>query len=285
MEFVSKPVPMKARADNHFRFCILSLDSRHHPGSGCLICNVHLVRLVLEIESSLGNIASGLVWSAKLSASVTVIDLFAGPGGLGEGFSSLETGGFRPFRIGLSVEKESSAHRTLELRSFFRQFKNKAPEEYYQYLKGDLTREELFAAYPTQSRKAIEETLGGPRALGDPDDDRFIRKGLKSLLSSERRFVLIGGPPCQAYSLVGRARNRGISGYKAEDDHRHFLYREYLNVLNMVEPEAFVMENVKGILSSKIQGQHIFPTILEDLADPAKALSKRSGARYRIFAH
>ena len=95
---------------------------------------------------------------------------------------------------------------------------------------------------------------------------------------------MIGGPPCQAYSLVGRARNRGISGYKAEDDHRHFLYREYLNVLNMVEPEAFVMENVKGILSSKIQGQHIFPTILEDLADPAKALSKRSGARYRIFS-
>ena len=44
MEFVSKPVPMKARADNHFRFCILSLDSGHHSGSGCLICNVHLAR-------------------------------------------------------------------------------------------------------------------------------------------------------------------------------------------------------------------------------------------------
>jgi DNA (cytosine-5)-methyltransferase 1 len=218
-------------------------------------------------------------------SKVSVIDLFAGPGGLGEGFSAYSPSrGFRPFNIELSVEKEASAHKTLELRAFFRQFEGSAPDEYYSYLKGKMSREDLFSAFPTQSAAAIEETLGGPRALGDADDDKVIQKRLKQLRSTTDRFVLIGGPPCQAYSLVGRARNKGNSAYRAEEDHRHFLYREYLNVLHTMQPEVFVMENVKGILSSKINGQKIFPTILEDLSNPAKALGKRGGKGYRIHS-
>lgn len=80
--------------------------------------------------------------------------------------------------------------------------------------------------------------------------------------------VLIGGPPCQAYSVVGRARNMGKEDYVAENDHRHFLYREYLNVISEFKPAVFVMENVKGILSSKVDDGHIFERILNDLRRP-----------------
>lgn len=52
----------------------------------------------------------------------------------------------------------------------------------------------------------------------------------------------------RAYSLVGRARNRGVVGYKAEEDPRHFLYQHYLKIIKKYSPAAFVMENVKGIL-------------------------------------
>ena len=95
-------------------------------------------------------------------------------------------------------------------------------------------------------------------------------------------FVVIGGPPCQAYSLVGRARNKGIKGYRADKDERHFLYEEYLRVLWEMKPEVFVMENVKGILSSKVSGTPVFPTILADLKHPGKALGKIGGKGYEL---
>jgi DNA (cytosine-5)-methyltransferase 1 len=216
---------------------------------------------------------------------VSVIDLFAGPGGLGEGFSSYQDQNNRhPFKIAISVEMEPNAHNTLQLRAFFRQFSPNAPDEYYDYLKGKISRETLFGEYPDEAAAAISETLEGPRELGKEYDDIVIRKALEKLKKTKGPRVLIGGPPCQAYSLVGRSRNKGKKGYVAESDHRHFLYREYLNVLQVMQPEVFVMENVRGILSSKINGQRIFPTILEDLGNPSKALNKRGGHGYRIHS-
>jgi len=79
------------------------------------------------------------------------------------------------------------------------------------------------------------------------------------------RTVVIGGPPCQAYSIVGRARNKGKVGYKPAKDERHFLYREYIAILERIRPAAFVMENVKGILSSSVDGKAIFSQVLADL--------------------
>ena len=97
------------------------------------------------------------------------------------------------------------------------------------------------------ARAEIDERLDIIRAVGNGDT------------------VLIGGPPCQAYSLVGRARNRGNSEYDPAADHRHFLYREYIRILDRLRPAAFVMENVKGILSSKVEGEGIFKRVLSDL--------------------
>ncbi|PUA28662.1 MAG: DNA (cytosine-5-)-methyltransferase [Cellvibrio sp. 79] len=221
-----------------------------------------------------------------MSDHVKIIDLFAGPGGLGEGFSVYrdKKTGECPFSIAVSVEKEASAHKTLQLRSFFRKFsKENVPDEYYQYVRGEITKKTLFDAYPEEAKAAYEETLHEPRALGV--DDEYIYKQIrKSLREHDGPKVVIGGPPCQAYSLVGRARNMGKIGYDAKKDHRHFLYKEYLNILNIVEPEVFVMENVKGILSSTVDGELIFPKILNDLRCPGKAIGKSSKYSYRIFS-
>jgi len=73
----------------------------------------------------------------KITNEIPVIDLFAGPGGLSEGFASYCFGTDRPFRIRLSIEKDIWAHQTLELRAFFRQFGSRVPEDYYGLLRGE----------------------------------------------------------------------------------------------------------------------------------------------------
>ncbi|MDI1359689.1 hypothetical protein [Methylobacter sp.] len=117
----------------------------------------------------------------------------------------------KPFDITLSVEKENSAWRTLRLRAFTRQFKGGLPSEYYGYIAGKLgnsPEDELFKIYPAQADQANKEAL--QFTLGDDcnlDLDALVRERLKK----SNNWVLIGGPPCQAYSLVGRARNKGNS--------------------------------------------------------------------------
>lgn len=102
---------------------------------------------------------------------------------------------------------------------------------------------------------------------------------------SDRKWVLIGGPPCQAYSVIGRSRNQGNKKYVPEDDHRHFLYRTYLGLLAELHPPVFLLENVKGMLTSRVSGNLILPSILRDLSDPAKATGmKDKGPTYRIHS-
>jgi DNA (cytosine-5)-methyltransferase 1 len=93
--------------------------------------------------------------------TVPVIDLFAGPGGLGEGFAScFHNSKESRFEIRLSIEKDPTAHRTLQLRSFFRSFQGNPPVEYYDYLRGRISRDELFSInkFSRNLRRAEEET-------------------------------------------------------------------------------------------------------------------------------
>lgn len=220
------------------------------------------------------------------TGEILVIDLFAGPGGLGEGVSSVtDIDGNRPFKIGVSVEKESSAHKTLTTRAFYREIQdsNEGVASYNEYLSGLISREQLFQRYPEQAERAQKETLYQPKALGA--DNEIIHKRIKELVEAhgEQPKVVIGGPPCQAYSLAGRSRNAGIKDYKAENDDRNFLYKEYLKVLSIAQPDVFVMENVRGILSAKVNGKEMFPQILKDLCNPAR-ITKISSPKYRIFS-
>ena len=207
-----------------------------------------------------------------------VVDLFAGPGGLGEGFSSFKD----KFKILVSAEMEKSAHKTLMLRAYYRQLKSNAPEllgDYYDYCNGispDPVSERTEGYWKKALYEARQITLGSPEGNKELDDI------IDAELDPERPWVLIGGPPCQAYSLVGRARNKGKVGYSAHDDHRHFLYKEYLRIISRYRPTVFVMENVKGILSSTVSGKRIFHDILEDLTSPDAASGKNENERYVI---
>ena len=220
--------------------------------------------------------------------SIPVIDLFAGPGGLSEGFSTHRNG--TGFQVALSVEKDTAAHRTLELRSFFRQFpKNLVPEIYYQYIRGEnVDRETLFSAFPDAAQTA--KKVAWHVTLGEVPISEVIDR-VASALSDSDHWVLLGGPPCQAYSIAGRARMKGMKKFKT--DHRHTLYREYLKILAALQPTVFVMENVKGILSSRHQDETIFGRILEDMRNPWDALSTADRVQmpqpvsmhgYRIFS-
>ena len=206
--------------------------------------------------------------SGQSGPQVPIVDLFAGPGGLGEGFSALDG---NLFRIAISVEMEETAHRTLRLRSFFRQFeKDCVPPEYYAYVRGDIPIADLTAAYPCEWKQA--ETEAWLAELG-AEEHAHVRARVDEALGTECNngdAVLIGGPPCQAYSLAGRSRMRPVQGTEFESDSRHFLYREYLKILADHAPSAFVLENVKGMLSSTTDGEQILARYRGIFATPGR---------------
>lgn len=221
---------------------------------------------------------------------IKVIDLFSGPGGLGEGFSACpvsEGSEEKAFEIAISIEKEKSAHATLLLRSFFRKLNDKQKEVYYDFMKGKLgtkPSDQLYGMFPDIYDAAQKEAL----CLELGKDNNKINRAIREAVGDDE-CILIGGPPCQAYSLAGRSRNMGNKDYNAKDDQRNFLYLEYLKVIGRFQPALFVMENVKGMLSAKIDGKPIFDSIYNDLKNPCSTstTSPEKGRvvhRYKLFS-
>ena len=203
-------------------------------------------------------------------APIPIIDLFAGPGGLGEGFASLKADGNPVFRIGLSIEKDPIAHRTLTLRSVFRQLRPRnAVKYYYDYISGRIT-EKAFRAVP-EVAEAFAHASEEARCIElGKTDPKIVDNEIRKVLRDSKQWILIGGPPCQAYSLAGRARRTQDKAF--DQDEKHFLYREYLRIIQVHKPTVFVMENVKGLLSSSHSGKSMFNRIIEDLSSPRKGL-------------
>ena len=127
-----------------------------------------------------------------MTTPIKIIDLFAGPGGLGEGFASVGRPDNPIFKIVASIEKEPSAHQTLTLRAFTREFEERGlPAEYYQYVGGEITKDQLVTQYPTEWANANLETLGRPTALGE--DNGLIHSAIRRALgANEDPWVLIG---------------------------------------------------------------------------------------------
>ena len=163
------------------------------------------------------------------------IDLFAGAGGLSEGFIRA---GFKPVA---HVEMNKEACDTIKTRTAYHWLKaNKKIKIYNDYLKSETkNKEELWRSVPecvinsVLNKEISENTLPG------------IFKTIDNQLYGKKVDLIIGGPPCQAYSIAGRARK------DMDSDPRNHLYKHYVKFLVKYKPKMFVFENVPGILSAK----------------------------------
>ncbi|WP_271783688.1 DNA cytosine methyltransferase [Aquimarina algiphila] len=164
------------------------------------------------------------------------IDLFSGAGGLSEGFIKA---GFNPIA---HVEMDTHACNTLETRLIYHKLKaeNKL-DHYYNYLNNKTSREKFISVFGDMllSKSVLNVSIGGK------NNDDIFRK-IDELSGDKGIDLVIGGPPCQAYSLVGRARDK--DGMK--NDPRNYLYKEYAKFLKNYDPTVFVFENVIGLITA-----------------------------------
>lgn len=163
------------------------------------------------------------------------IDLFAGAGGLSEGFIRE---GFHPVA---HVEMNQEACDTLKTRLAYHYLsqRNKL-KTYFSYLQKEITREELWNVIPD----GIIESVINDEISGKTIE--YIFKQIDEKLDSKNVDLIIGGPPCQAYSLIGRSRDPN----RMEGDKRNFLFRYYAQFLIRYKPKYFVFENVLGLLTA-----------------------------------
>ena len=179
---------------------------------------------------------------ADKQSNYNFIDLFAGAGGLSEGFFQA---GFRPIA---HVEMNKNASKTLETRSAYYYLKNTGNLSLYkQYLSGKVSCDDFMKQIPVSVTKTvINETLSDETL---PTVFKTI-DGIMKIRGIEKVDVIIGGPPCQAYSLVGRAQSSHMET-PMEDDPRNYLYKLYARFLKKYQPRMFVFENVTGIESAQ----------------------------------
>ncbi len=184
------------------------------------------------------------------------IDLFAGAGGLSEGFVRA---GFNPIA---HVEMNKDACDTLRTRTAYHWLKEQGRvEEYYDYLKDIITREELWSKIPKHLIKSVINTEISDETLP------AIFSQIGTELGKKKVDVVIGGPPCQAYSVAGRVRK------DMTNDPRNHLYKHYVKFLKEYQPKMFVFENVPGILTAK--NGHYLELIFEAVREAGYELDKK----------
>ena len=155
------------------------------------------------------------------------IDLFAGAGGLSEGFIRE---GFNPIA---HVEMNKEAADTLKTRLAFHYLnENNKVSKYYSYLKGEITRAELWNSIPQEIISSVINSEITKKTI------EGIFDNINEQLGSKKVDAIIGGPPCQAYSLVGRSRDPN----RMSGDKRNYLFRHYADFLVRYKPKYFVFE-------------------------------------------
>ena len=166
------------------------------------------------------------------------IDLFAGASGMSEGFIKA---GFNPIS---HIEMDKDACDSIKTRAVYHYLTKEGKEKnYIDYLRGNISREQLYGQVP---KKVLDSVLN----IEITDDSiKGIFSKIDTLLQGEKVDLIIGGPPCQAYSLLGRHQEN------IENDPRNKLYIQYGRFLKEYDPKAFVFENVPGLLSAN-KGQH-----------------------------
>lgn len=165
--------------------------------------------------------------------TLNFIDLFSGAGGLSEGFIKA---GYNPIA---HVEIDTHACNTLETRLVYHKLKAENKIGFYcDYLQNRISREDFIKKFGNSDLSDSVLNIG----IGGKNNDTIFKK-IDKLAANNEVDLIIGGPPCQAYSLVGRSRD--AKGMK--DDPRNFLYKEYAKFLKNYKPKVFVFENVLGL--------------------------------------
>ncbi|APF17521.1 DNA-cytosine methyltransferase [Caldithrix abyssi DSM 13497] len=168
----------------------------------------------------------------------TYIELFAGAGGLSEGFIRA---GFRPV---FHIEMDRYAALTLKTRIAYHYLKGKGKIEIYnKYITGRITGDELYKYVPDYELDSVVN-----EEIRDDNVEKLFRiiKNHMLINNVSKINVIAGGPPCQAYSIIGRARDP----YRMKYDKRNYLYKLYVRFLNEFRPDVFVFENVPGLISA-----------------------------------
>lgn len=179
-----------------------------------------------------------------------IIDLFSGAGGLTEGFR-------KEFEVIKHVEKERAACETLKLRdSFYYLEKHNMINQYYDFLKGEISEKQLYSFVP---KKIFKRTINAE--INDKNIQSIFNEIDYDLDDTKNITGIIGGPPCQAYSTIGRSRNAS----KKSEDERIYLYKYYIDFLKKYKPIFFVFENVKGLLSFRdVDNELLFPKMQQE---------------------
>lgn len=185
---------------------------------------------------------------------LNIIDLFSGAGGLTEGFRDT---GF--FNLIAHVEMDHSASKTLKLRDAYYYLKEKNNLNlYYDYITGKISRDEFFSKIPEYVISKVINVGIGEDTIEDIFSTIDVNKNYQKI------HGVIGGPPCQAYSTIGRSQNEKIK----EQDERIYLYKYYIKFLERYNPDFFIFENVKGLLSYKdLDGQKLLDKIINEFSN------------------
>ena len=185
-----------------------------------------------------------------MSSKLNYLDLFAGAGGLSEGFIRAE---FNPIA---HVEMDPAACYTLRTRMAYHWLKAEGNlEQYANYLEGNINRKEFYDSVPNEVIESVINAEIGEKTLPD------IFSQIDGLLSNQEIDLIIGGPPCQAYSHIGRAR----CPKRMKGDPRNDLYTFYAEFLREYEPKYFVFENVPGLLSATDEEGDSYLNLMQDL--------------------
>ncbi|MFZ2499305.1 DNA cytosine methyltransferase [Methanosarcina sp.] len=176
-----------------------------------------------------------------MKSKYTVLDMFSGAGGLSEGFFQ------QGFEFVSHIEKDKYARNSLETRAIYHALKNSNNEKIYrEYILGNFNRDEFIQKFKELELPPIGLLEGEISESNEDSMKKEIQKHI-DVLNIDSVDVMIGGPPCQAYSLAGRGRKPE----EMKDDPRNYLYKHYTSFLKNFEPKIFVFENVPGIRSAK----------------------------------
>jgi DNA (cytosine-5)-methyltransferase 1 len=170
---------------------------------------------------------------------MNIIDLFAGAGGLSEGFR------LAGYNIVAHIEMDKSACTTLRTREAYYYLKSSNKLKLYlDYLEKKINRKQLYEQIPSKVLNSVIESEISNKTFSSITS--IIDERMKSI-GNNNIDLIIGGPPCQAYSYAGISRDPN----RMKDDPRNYLYRYYIRFLKKYKPKFFIFENVKGILTAK----------------------------------